>query len=124
MVVPLSTATFTSPREIGAGLVAFDLPLELLELVPVEAGTPPIVLGDGFLLSLPLNTTRTSTRTTTMTPSTPPTIISVVRSGDGSCSSSATAVAVGGGLSGWPGLGAGFGAAATAAAAAAAGAGV
>ena len=119
MVVPLRTATFTSPREIGAGLVPFDLPLELLELVPVEAGTPPIVLGDG-LLSLPLNTTRTSARTTTMTPSTPPTIISVVRSGDGSWSSSATAVAVGGGLSGWPG----FGVAAAAAAAAAAGAGV
>ena len=42
-----------------------------------------------------------------MTPATPPTIISVARSGEWSCPSSATG-AGGGGRSGWPGFGAGF----------------
>ena len=87
----------TSPRETGWVLVALEPVCD--ELFVVVAGVLPIVFGVFFLLSLPLNTVSTRISTTSATPSTPPTIISVVRSGD-SPSSSATAGALTGGRSG------------------------
>ena len=76
----MRTATVTSPREIGAALVPVDFPVEVP--VDVDAGVLPIVFGGFLLLLPPLKTVRTRTRTTTTTARTPPTIISVVRSGD------------------------------------------
>src|SRR5689334_23730909 len=106
-VVPLSTATVTSPREIGAGFV----PLGVVDEPGVVVGELPIVFGE-FLLEPPVKTVRIRTTAMTTTASAPPAIMSAVRRCG--CPSSAAGGAAGGagGRRGWPGFGVGLGAAA------------